>query len=73
MNTGMTQKYVKQIIQSFAQYISLKGGVFHYLISVTNTEEVEDLEFGWVVNIVGEYPTTQKQPITAPDVLTRNR
>lgn len=73
MNTGMTQKYVKQIIQSFAQYMSLPGGVFHYLISITSTEEVEDLEFGWVISIVGVYPANMKSPTRAPDVLTKNR
>lgn len=71
INTGMTQKYVKQIIQCFSQYIALKGGVFHYLISISHAGQVEDLDFGWVVTIVGEYPSNQKHPTPAPDMLTR--
>lgn len=73
MNTGATQKYVKQIIQLFSQYISLKGGIFHHLISITNSEDIEDLEFGWVISIVGEYPADLKRPISAPDILTENK
>lgn len=73
MNTGVTQKYVKQIIQSFSQYLALKGGVFHYLIQISSKEEVEDLEFGWVSDLVGEYPTGLKAPHRAPDVLTKNK
>lgn len=69
-NTGLTQRMVKHITQSFSQYISLKGGIFHYLISELSPQEVEDIEFGWIIGIVGEYPTNQRKPSPPPSVLT---
>lgn len=76
MNTGLTQKYVKSLIQSFQQYMTMKGGMFHYLVDQIAKDDPaasDDLEFGWIINIVGEYPSNQRHPLPAPDILTRNK
>lgn len=76
MNTGLTQKYVKQLIQTFQQYMTLKGGIFHYLVDQINKQDVNsshDLEFGWILPIVGEYPSNQRRPLPAPEMLTKHK
>lgn len=70
--TALTQKYVKTVIQAFAQYMPVKGGVFHYMIVSLPPEEIDALEFSWLLPIVGEYPKNQKQ-VPPPDVLTKQK
>lgn len=68
--TGCSQKFVKTVIQTFTQYMPTKGGVFHYAITSMSPDEVDALEFSWLIPIVGEYPKGQK-PIMPPDILTK--
>jgi len=69
-NTGLTQKFIKQVIQSFSQYMPMKGGIFHYMLTTISAEQIDSLDFGWIIPIVGEYPAKTK-PILPPDVLLK--
>jgi DNA-directed RNA polymerase specialized sigma subunit len=68
--TGYSQKFIKTVIQSFSQYMPTKGGVFHYVLVNMSMDEVDALEFSWLLPIVGEYPKG-KSPILPPDILTK--
>lgn len=69
-DTAVTQKFVKQVIQAFSTYMPVKGGVFHEVLTQLSEDEVDSLEFGWLLPIVGEWTkTTVKVP--APEILTK--
>ncbi len=71
-NTGFTQKFIKQVIQAFSQYMPLPGGIFHYMLTTIDADQIDSLDFGWIIPIVGKYPEKQK-PITPPDILTKQK
>jgi hypothetical protein len=68
--TGETQKFIKQVIQDFSTYMPVKGGIFHKLLTELTEDEVESLEFSWLLPIVGEWSKNLKlqQP---PETLTK--
>lgn len=70
-NTALPPRFVKAVISSFSMYMPLKGGVFHKLIIVTDADIIESLELTWLVPILGEWPSNQKEPTPPPAVLTQ--
>lgn len=70
--TTETQKFIKEVLQAFSTYMPVKGGVFHQLLTTLSEDEVDALEFGWLLPIVGEY-TTETVKQDPPEILTRKR
>lgn len=68
--TAYSQKFIKTVITTFSQYMPVKGGVFHYALTNMSEEEVDALDFSWLLPIVGDYPQGKK-PILPPDILTK--
>jgi DNA-directed RNA polymerase specialized sigma subunit len=68
--TGLSSRFVKNVVMSFNQYMAQKGGIFHYQILQLDEETVVDLELEWLLPILGEWPTNVNSPVTPPNTLT---
>lgn len=71
--TGLTSRYVKNVVMSFNQYMPQKGGIFHYKLLQLDYETTVDLELEWLVPILGEWPTRTPTPLPPPAVLTTSK
>lgn len=60
-------KTVKNVVSSFTEYMAKKNGIFHRLLSEATEDELADFEFGWLVNILGEY--NPNEPALPPKIL----
>jgi DNA-directed RNA polymerase specialized sigma subunit len=68
--TGLSSRFVKNVVMAFNQYMPQKGGVFHYQLLKLDDDEVIDLELDWLLPILGEWPERTKTPVLPPTVLT---
>lgn len=71
--TGLSSRYVKNVVMSFNQYMPQKGGIFHYKLLQLDYETTVDLELEWLVPILGEWPLRTKSPVPPPPVLTSSK
>lgn len=71
--TGLSSRYVKNVVMSFNQYMPQKGGIFHYKLLQLDYETTVDLELEWLVPILGEWPLRTKTPSPPPPVLTTSK
>jgi len=69
--TGYPSRFVKEVIMAFSIYLPQPGGVFHKILLDTPADTIEELELTWVLLRVGEWPSQQRTPTGAPDVLTQ--
>lgn len=68
--TGYSAKFIKAVITSFQTYMPARGGVFHHLVLAMAPDEVESLELGWLVPLLGDLPSGKQTP--PPAILTQN-
>jgi hypothetical protein len=71
--TGLSSRFVKNVVMSFNQYMPQKGGIFHYKLLQLDYETTVDLELEWLVPILGEWPIRTKTPVPPPAVLTTSK
>jgi hypothetical protein len=71
--TGLSSRYVKNVVMSFNQYMPQKGGIFHYKLLQLDYETTVDLELEWLVPILGEWPLRTKSPVPPPAILTTSK
>lgn len=71
--TGLSSRYVKNVVMSFNQYMPQKGGIFHYKLLQLDYETTVDLELEWLVSILGEWPLRTPTPTPPPPVLTTSK
>ena len=71
--TGLSSRYVKNVVMSFNQYMPQKGGIFHYKLLQLDYETTVDLELEWLVPILGEWPLRVPQPVPPPAILTTSK
>lgn len=70
-DTGLTAKFVKNVIDSFSMYMPQKGGVFHKAMIELEIDEVESLELGWLIPILGDWPGGET--VMPPEILTQSK
>lgn len=68
--TGLSSRFVKNVVMSFNQYMPQKGGIFHYKLLQLDYETTVDLELEWLLPILGEWPKQAYSPVPPPAVLT---
>lgn len=68
--TGLSSRFVKNVVMSFNQYMPQKGGIFHYKLLELDYETAADLELEWLLPILGEWPTKAREPVPPPVILT---
>lgn len=68
--TGLSSRFVKNVVMSFTQYMPQKGGIFHEQLLKMDEDTIVDLELDWLIPILGEWPVSQKIPTPPPAVLT---
>jgi DNA-directed RNA polymerase specialized sigma subunit len=68
-NTGLSSRFVKNVVMAFSQYMPQKGGVFHHLILKLDEDTVTDLELDWLIPILGDWPAGVNKPVNPPSVL----
>jgi len=71
--TGLSSRYVKNVVMSFTQYMPQKGGIFHYELLRMNEDMISDLELEWLVPILGDWPKDQRLPVPPPNVLVTSK
>lgn len=71
--TGLSSRFVKNVVMSFNQYMPQKGGIFHYKLLQLDYETTVDLELEWLVPILGEWPIRTKAPVPPPAILTTSK
>lgn len=71
--TGLSSRYVKNVIMTFNQYMPQKGGIFHYKLLQLDYETAVDLELEWLLPILGDWPIRTKTPIAPPQILTSSK
>lgn len=68
--TGLSSRFVKNVVMSFNQYMPQKGGIFHYKLLQLDYETTVDLELEWLLPMLGEWPARTKTPLPPPAILT---
>lgn len=71
--TGLSSRFVKNVVMSFNQYMPQKGGIFHYKLLQMSYETTVDLELEWLLPLLGEWPARTKKPILPPAILTASK
>lgn len=71
--TGLSSRYVKNVVMAFNQYMPQKGGIFHYKLLQLDYETTVDLELEWLVPILGEWPLRTNTPVSPPPILTTSK
>ncbi len=69
--TALPSRFVKSVILSFQTYMPHRGGVFHQIISRMEPDEIDALEFGFLVPLLGDWPDGKKIPDMPPSILTQ--
>lgn len=71
--TGLSSRYVKNVVMSFTQYMPQKGGIFHYELLRMDDDMISDLELEWLIPILGDWPKEQRVPVPPPTVLVTSK
>lgn len=69
--TGLTAKFVKNVIDAFSMYMPQKGGVFHKAMIELDIDEVESLELSWLMPLLGEWPGGEV--VMPPEILVQSK
>lgn len=69
--TALPLKFVKEVIMSFSTYMPKPGGIFHQKVLETPLDLIEELELGWLLPLVGDWPEGLRTPHMAPEILTQ--
>lgn len=67
--TGLSSRFVKNVVMSFNQYMPQKGGIFHQQLLLLDYETAVDLELEWLLPILGEW-IYKKDIVPPPPILT---
>lgn len=68
--TGLSSRFVKNVVMGFTTYMAQKGGIFHKELLKLDIDTMSDLDLEWLIPILGEWPAGMKTPTSPPTVLT---
>jgi DNA-directed RNA polymerase specialized sigma subunit len=69
--TGLTAKFIKNVIDAFSMYMPQKGGVFHKVMVELEIDKVESLELSWLIPILGDWPGGET--VMPPEILIQSK
>lgn len=69
--TGLSPRFIKNVITTFSTYMAQPGGVFHELLLKSDPDLINGLEMTWLLPRLGEWPPQQKKPTPPPTILTQ--